>query len=71
MARTLSLPLILGLLICISKEWPEDVPFEELEPDIQVVGNNMWVALNPVLDELAPDTVIACSHGHKSREVSM
>jgi hypothetical protein len=47
------------------------VLFEEPEADIQVMGNDMWVALNHVPDELAPDTIIPHSHGRKSWEVSM
>ena len=44
---------------------------EEPEPDIQVVGDDMWVVLNHVPDESAPSTVILCCDGRVSREVSM
>ena len=63
MARTSSLPLVPGPLVGIAKEWPQDVLLEEPEPDIQVVGDNMWVVLNHVPDESAPSTVILCCDG--------
>jgi hypothetical protein len=47
------------------------VPFEEPEPDIQVVGDDMWVVLNYIPDESVPDTIILCGHGRVSWEVSM
>src|ERR1700680_2495456 len=71
MARTSSLPLVPGPLVCIAKERQQDVLFEEPEPDIQVVGDDMWVVLNHVPDESVPDTIILCGHGRVSWEVSM
>ena len=71
MARTSSLPLVPGPLVFIAKERQQDVLFEEPEPDIQVVGDDMWVVLNHVPDESAPSTVILCCDGRVSREVSM
>jgi hypothetical protein len=47
------------------------VLFEEPEADIQVVGDDMWVVLNPIPDEVAPSTIILYSHGRISWEVSM
>jgi hypothetical protein len=45
--------------------------FEELEADIQVIGDDIWVALNHVPDEFAPNTIIPCSYNRKSREISI
>ena len=71
MARTSSLPLVPGPLVFIAKERQQDVLFEEPEPDIQVVGDDMWVVLNHVLDESALGTIILCDHGRVSWEVPM
>ena len=60
MAGTSSLPLIPGPLVRIAKEWPQDVLLKEPEPNVQVVGDDMWVVLNHVPDESAPSTVILC-----------
>jgi hypothetical protein len=47
------------------------VLFKEPEPNIQVVGNNMWVVLNHIPDEFAPSTIILYGHSGISWEVSM
>jgi hypothetical protein len=71
MARTSSLPLVPGPLVCIAKEWPQDVLLEEPEPNIQVVGNDMGLVLNHIPDKSVPNTIISCSYRRISREVSM
>jgi hypothetical protein len=60
MASAAGLPFITPLVILKAKMWLKDYVHKGLETDIQVLGNDMWAALNVFPDNLAPNRLV-CS----------
>ena len=58
MASAAGLLFITPLVILKAKMWLKDYVHKGPETDIQVLGNNMWAALNVFLDNLALNRLV-------------
>jgi hypothetical protein len=58
MASATDLLFITPPVVCKAKMWLKDYIHEGLETDIQILGNDMWAALNVFLDNLTPNRVV-------------
>jgi hypothetical protein len=71
MFGTSSLPLITIPVIFVLQQWSEHVIHESFPPDDRVVGDEMWLVLHPIPDELTLYGVISLKHLGKARKVSV
>lgn len=60
MASAVGLPFITSPVVLKAKMWLKNYVHEGPETDIQVLGNDMWAALNVFPDNLAPNRLV-CS----------
>jgi hypothetical protein len=65
------LPLIMIPVISIFQQWSDHVFHESLSPNSHIVGNEMWLVLYPIPDELTPYVVISLRYFRKAGKVSM